>query len=105
MDTRKPRRGFLGLVGATVSGAVLALTGRPALAGHGDDYEAKGKPFPGTSKKGDLGEALDTAIKAALASTNVSDAQAKWTIKGVSGVRGGIAGRNEITVTIDAIVP
>jgi hypothetical protein len=84
---------------------VLALAGRPARAGQDDEYKTKGKPFSGTSKKGNLDEALDEAVKAALASTNVSDAQAKWTIKHVTGIKGGIAGRNEITVTIDAIVP
>jgi hypothetical protein len=105
METRDPRRKFLGLLGATLSGVVLALVGRLAPAGEAIEDPKKGKWFSGTSKKGDLNEALEAAIKAALTSTDVVDAQAKWTIKEVSGIKGGIAGRNEITVTIDAIVP
>ena len=105
METQKPRRRFLGLLGASLSGAVLALVGRLAPASEAIEDRKMGKWFSGTSKKGDLDEALETAIKAALSSTNVADAQARWTLKEVSGIKGGIAGRNEITVTIDAIVP
>jgi hypothetical protein len=105
METQKPRRRFLGLLGASLSGAVLALVGRLAPAGEAIEDPKKGKCFSGTSKKGDLNEALEAAIKAALTSTDVSDAQAKWTIKEVSGIKGGMLGRNELTVTIDALVP
>jgi hypothetical protein len=105
METQKPRRNFLGLLGASLSGVAFALVGRLAPAGEAIDEPKKEKPFSGTSKKGDFNEALEAAIKAALASTHVSDAQAKWTMKEVSGIKGGIAGRNELTVTIYAIVP
>jgi hypothetical protein len=105
MKTQKARRNFLRLLGASLSGVAFALVGRHAPADEAIDEPEKGKPFSGTSKKGDLSEALDAAIKAALASTDVSDAQAKWTMKEVSGIKGGIAGRNELTVTIYATVP
>jgi hypothetical protein len=105
MKTQKPRRNFLGLLGASLSGLAFAVVGRPAAAGEPIDEPKKEKLFSGTSKKGDFSEALEAAIKAALASTTVSDAQAKWTMKEVSGVKGGIAGLNDLTVTIYATVP
>ena len=105
METQKPRRKFLGLLGASLSGVVYALVGRLASAGEAIDEPKKEKQFSGTSKKGDFNEALEAAIKAAMTSAHVVDGQAKWSMKEVSGIKGGIAGRNEITVTIYAIVP
>lgn len=105
MVERKPRRNFLGLLGASLSGAAVVVLGRAAPARGAIEDAKKGEAFSGTSKTGDLKEALEAAIQAALDSTKVVDAQAAWTIKEVSGIKGGIAGRNEITVTIDAVVP
>ena len=104
MEKQKPRRRFL-LFGASLSGAVLALVGRFTTAAETIEDPKEGKSFSGTSKKGDFNEALDAAIKAALASARVPDGQAKWTLKEVSGIKGGFADRNEISVTINAIAP
>jgi hypothetical protein len=104
MEKPKPRRRFL-LFGASLSGAVLGLVGRLTTAGETIDDPKEGKSFSGTSKKGDFNGALDAAIKAALSSARVPDGRARWTLKEVSGIKGGIAYRNEITVTINAIAP
>jgi hypothetical protein len=104
MEKQDPRRSFL-LFGASLSGAVLALVGRLTTAAETIEDPKEGKSFSGTSKKGDFNEALDAAIKAALSSARVPDGRAKWTLKEVSGLKGGIDDRNEITVTINAIAP
>jgi hypothetical protein len=58
--------------------------------------------FIGTSRRSDLGEAIANAIREAMGSSQGDDALIKWTIKKISGKRGGIAGLNEISVTIAA---
>lgn len=58
--------------------------------------------FIGTSRRGDLGEAIANAIREAMGSSQGDDVLIKWTIKKISGKRGGIAGLNEISVTIAA---
>src|SRR5262249_4616235 len=106
METQKPRRNFLRVLSASLSGLAFALVGRPAPAGEPIDEPKKEKLFSGTSKKGDFSEALEAAIKAAFAAAHVPpDGQAKWRMKEVSGVKGGFAGLNDLTVTIYATVP
>ena len=83
-------------LGAATTGVIL--TGQE---GHGDTTR---KLFKGTSKKGDVDEALRLAIARAERSVRHPDAMVEWTLKSVSGRSGGIAGFNEITVTIDARV-
>src|SRR5262245_53325656 len=103
MELRKSRRGFLGLLGAGAAGSVLLPPARAA-----DDAPKKGKPkkkaFKGTSKKGNLQEALNLAVQAALKSVKGADRLAEWTLKDVSGRQGGVAGFNEVVVTIEASV-
>jgi hypothetical protein len=62
------------------------------------------KTFTGTSKTGDLQEALELAIKAAQQSAPGADRQVTWTLKEVSGRHGGIAAFREATVAIKAHV-
>jgi hypothetical protein len=83
-------------LGAVTAG--LILTGQE---GHG---ETSKKLFKGTSKKGDVDEALRLAIARAERSVRHPDAMVEWTLKSVSGRNGGIAGFNEVTVTIEARV-
>ena len=93
------RRGFLRLFGAAAATTGLVLTGQE---GHGDTPRMK--PFKGTSKTGDVEEALQKAIAAAERSVRHPDAMVDWTLKSVSGRSGGIAGFRDVTVTIEARV-
>ena len=58
--------------------------------------------FTGTSKKGNLQEAINLAIKSALYSAPGADRMVTWTLKQASGRKGGIAAFNEVTVAIAA---
>jgi hypothetical protein len=60
------------------------------------------KTFTGTSRSGDLAEALSDALRQATESSQTSDVLVTWTIEKISGKRGGIAGLNEICITIAA---
>lgn len=90
------RRTFLGIVGGGIVGGVT-LGGQE---GHGDTRPVK--EFHGTSRKGDMEEALNKAIAAAQSSIRHPDGMVNWTLKTVSGRQGGIAGFREVTVTIEA---
>lgn len=94
----KNRRAFLRLLGITGFTAV-AMT---------DGQESHGQPpkreFRGTSKKGDVAEALEKAISAAQGSVRHPDAMVEWSLKRIAGRSGGIAGFREVTVTIEAAV-
>ncbi len=92
------RRGFLRILGATAATTSLVLTGQE---GHGDTPK---KLFKGTSKSGDVEQALQKAIAAAERSVRHPDAMVEWTLKSVSGRSGGIAGFRDVTVTIEAKV-
>lgn len=59
--------------------------------------------YTGTSKKGDLQEALQLAIQAVVLPPG-ADRMVEWTLKEVSGRQGGFAGFNEVTVAIEARV-
>jgi hypothetical protein len=59
--------------------------------------------FTGTSQRGDLGEAIADAIKNITSSSQSSDPLISWTIEEISGKLGGIAGLDEISVTIATI--
>lgn len=60
--------------------------------------------FQGTSQAGDFQAALAEATSKALQdlSGNVSDQQIAWKLIELSGSKGGVAGVNTITVTIEA---
>ena len=58
--------------------------------------------FDGKSAKGDFQEALSDAIQKAVQSTGVADELATWKLEEVKGENGGIAGVNNVTVTIRA---
>jgi hypothetical protein len=96
MSDHNKRRTFFKIAGA---GALTA-----ALLGIGEEThgEAPKRTFKGVSKKGDLHEALQNAIAAAQRSVRHPDAMVEWTLKGIAGRSGGIAGFNEVTVTIEA---
>lgn len=63
------------------------------------------KTFEGSSNNGNLQEALEDAIGQAQQSTTIADWLTEWTLKSVAGRRGGIAGLNQVAVTIEAPVP
>ncbi len=58
--------------------------------------------YEGTSNKGDLQEALEDALKDALTAVQHTDPMVYYTLQKISGIRGGIAGFNELTVSIEA---
>ena len=60
------------------------------------------KTFDGKSAKGNFQEALSDAVHQAVASTSVPDNLVTWRLRKVTGQNGGIAGLNNITVTIEA---
>lgn len=63
------------------------------------------KKFNGSSKKGDFQEALTNAIDKALNSVPGADILVKWTFLSAKGEKGGITGKNSLTVTIEADLP
>ena len=70
-----------------------------------DDQEENVRRFEGQSNDGKLQAALDDALSQldkALGEGGVADALATWTITGVTGQRGSIAGLRTVTVTITA---
>ncbi|WP_406699216.1 hypothetical protein V5E97_10100 [Singulisphaera sp. Ch08] len=101
MATENDRRSFLSVLGAGASGMVLASAAGETQA---VDEPGNGQVFKGTSKKGDIKEALDAAIQAAMDSARGNDRQVRWTLKSLSGVNGGIVGAHEVTVTIEAAI-
>jgi hypothetical protein len=60
------------------------------------------KTFTGTAKNGNLQRASDLAVQAAQQSATGADRLVTFTLKSVSGRRGGIAGFREVVVTIRA---
>lgn len=71
----------------------------------GADRSVHERKFVGQSMDGQLQEALDEALKQldlALGDGGAADAQAKWTITEVSGLRGGLVHTNQVHVTITA---
>jgi hypothetical protein len=59
------------------------------------------KTYQGTSRTGNLQEALDAAVAAAEAAQPGADILINWRLGTVSGERGGIAGVNNVTVEIE----
>jgi hypothetical protein len=74
-----------------VAGAVRAQT----------DDKKECKNYSGSSKKGDVQEALGNAIAEARKAMPGADRQVRWTLKKVSGVNGGIDPLNIATVEIE----
>ena len=102
MKSRNSRRAFLGLAGVGAAGVTL-LAGRAAHGGERpNDAKPKGKEFSGTSKTGNLQEALELALKTAMDAAPGADRQVSWTLKTISGRQGGLVPANEVRVTIDA---
>jgi len=94
----KNRRGFLRMLGITGFTAAILSEGQES---HGQPPK---REFSGTSKKGDVEEALHKAISAAMGSVRHPDAMVEWTLKRIAGKSGGFAGFREVTVTIEANV-
>jgi hypothetical protein len=69
-----------------------------------DEARKCGQRYSGSSRSGNLQEALADAIQTALAAAPGADRQVRWTLKEVSGVRGGFSPLNTLTVEIEATV-
>jgi hypothetical protein len=106
------RRGFLRLLGGGALAAALTMEGQESHGDTGDTAEMKDPTqrrlpklqFRGSSKTGDVEEALKNAIKAAERSVRHPDAMVEWTLKSITGRNGGFAGFNDVTVIIEAKV-
>lgn len=84
----------------------LAATGTAATMATGmalaqTEANKECKTFSGSSRKGDVQEALAEAIAEAHKAAPGADRQVKWYIKKVSGVNGGISPLNIATVEIE----
>jgi hypothetical protein len=84
----------------TATGAAAALVAGRAEAQDSASQEYK-KTFSGSSRKGDIQEALAAAIQEAHKAMPGADRQVRWTLKKVSGVNGGIDPLNIATVEIE----
>jgi hypothetical protein len=91
--SKTERRKFLKTAGAVAAaGVASALPGRAA---------PKGKVVQGTSRQGDVQEALNRAIAAAFdEGPSHPDAMLTYEVKSIKGRVGGIAGFNDVTVSI-----
>jgi hypothetical protein len=108
MNFAESRRRFFGWLALVIPGTLLA-SDRLQAADEAKDLAAskepaKKKAYYGVSKKGVLQDALDDAVTKALASAPGADRLIKWSFKDATGQKGGIAGVNEITVTIEATI-
>jgi hypothetical protein len=84
----------------TAAGAAAVLAAGSARA---QGQARKGhKLFAGSSRNGNIQEALADAIKKAHAAAPGADRQVRWALKEVSGVNGGISPLNTLTVEIEA---
>jgi hypothetical protein len=84
----------------------LAATGTAATMATGmvlaqTEATKECKTYSGSSRKGDIQEALASAIEEAHKAAPGADRQVKWCIKKVSGVNGGISPLNIATVEIE----
>jgi hypothetical protein len=102
MKTRRSRRAFLGLAGVGAAGVALAAGADARGDESPKEIKPKGKQFSGTSKKGNLQEALELAVKTAMDAAPGADRQVKWALKGVAGLQGGLVPANDVTVIIEA---
>jgi len=84
--------------------AAVALTGGSARAQDDANKNKECKVYSGSSRKGDIQEALANAIEEARKAASGADRQVRWTIKKVSGVNGGIDPLNITTVEIEVTV-
>jgi hypothetical protein len=85
-------------VSLTAAGTAALIAGA-ARAQTNDNKECKS--FSGSSRKGDVQEALANAIAEAHKAMPGADRQVRWTIKKVTGVNGGIDPLNTATVEIE----
>lgn len=58
--------------------------------------------FEGTSNTSNLEEALQEALMKALRTVAHTDPMVSYSVKRISGLKGGLAGFNKLTVVIDA---
>jgi hypothetical protein len=99
---QNPKREDYTFALVTVDQAALTISRVADDQGH---EAASRKSFEGTSTDGNLQKALNQAIAAAQSGVTIADWLTEWTMKSISGRRGGIAGFDEVTVTIDATMP
>jgi hypothetical protein len=85
-------------VGLTAAGTAALIAG---VAQAQTDNNQEYKTYSGSSRKGDVQEALANAIAEAHKAMPGADRQVRWTIKKVSGVNGGIDPLNIATVEIE----
>jgi hypothetical protein len=82
----------------TAAGTAALLAGAAQAQ---TDNSKECKTYSGSSKKGDIQEALTNAIAEAHKAAPGADRQVRWTLKKVSGVNGGIDPLNIATVEIE----
>ena len=97
-------------VGAAILACSLLVVGLrtpPARAqGDGQGAAPSVADYAGTDAEGNLQKALDAALAKAQDACShrdgkvISDLMLDWQLRSVAGVRGGIAGKREVTVTI-----
>jgi hypothetical protein len=85
-------------VGLTAAGTAALFAGAVQAQ---TDNNKECKTFSGSSRKGDVQEALANAIAEAHKAMPGADRQVRWTLKKVSGVNGGIDPLNIATVEIE----
>jgi hypothetical protein len=91
-------------VSLTAAAAAAAFIARSAQGRAQGEASKGGQRYSGHSRKGDLQQALDDAIQKALTASPGSGRQVRWALKEVSGVRGGFAPLNTLTVEVEATV-
>jgi hypothetical protein len=104
MILQRQRRSFLSAFGLGSLATMLLPGPRGARAEQPADqpgHRGGRKTYSGTSKKGDIEEALQLAINSAIPQGQ-ADRLVVWSLKEITGRSGGIAGFNEVTVTIEA---
>jgi hypothetical protein len=84
--------------------AGTAVTLAAAVAQAQPESSKECKTYSGSSRKGNIEEALANAIEEARKAQSGADRQVKWSIKKVSGVNGGIDPLNIVTVEIEVPV-
>ena len=92
------------LVAACILWVSMLILARPSAAAEGKSPVPSAKSYSGTSEKGNFAEALQAAVDASVKEMPCCERMLEWKLDQVTGVRGGIARFNKITVTIEAQV-
>ena len=93
-----------GLVGVALG---LAVLGAGGMAQRGWAQRAAGGPYgraavyTGTSRRGSLQEALETAVGQAARAQRGADRLVRYRVREITGEQGGIAATNTVSVSIE----